>query len=126
MIPKWMGPYEITDMKNKLVELRNMKTLTVLANRINIDRLKLYKKCPPSQKVYSESLSFEELAPPAKKLKRISSDSLPKEVGQREDITSKKRRREVHISWLMSIIIDTPSWWALIQLLLSEPDSYNP
>ncbi len=44
MIPKWMGPYEIVTLKDKLAQLRNLKTNSIMASLINVDRLKLYKE----------------------------------------------------------------------------------
>ncbi len=38
-----MGPYEIVDLKDKLAQLRNQKTQSIMANHINVDRLKFYK-----------------------------------------------------------------------------------
>ncbi len=43
MVPKWLGPYEIVDLKDKLAQLRNQKTQSIMANHINVDRLKFYK-----------------------------------------------------------------------------------
>ena len=57
MVPKWMGPYRITNLKdNKLAQLCNLKTQFVMANLISVDRLKLYKEAsaPPNKKACCE------------------------------------------------------------------------
>ena len=53
MIPKWSGPYEIVELKNKKnARLCNLKTKKNLATIINTERLKLYKQppLPPEKK----------------------------------------------------------------------------
>lgn len=44
MVPKWLGPYEIVSLTDKIVQLQNLKTKTIMANHVNVDRLKLYKE----------------------------------------------------------------------------------
>lgn len=73
MQPKWRGPYEITELKdNKLAQLKNPKTRSVLANLINIDRLKLYKKQP--EKIMEEE--GNENQPPRAKVSILTSVEL--------------------------------------------------
>ena len=108
MVPKWMGPYRITNLKdNKLAQLRNLKTQFVMANLISVDRLKLYKEAsaPPNKKACCEdeespenqidNIPIEEVDVQSQEdmdQEELSTELLPRVLNCGNLVPSKKRR----------------------------------
>ena len=104
MVPKWMGPYRITNLKdNKLAQLCNLKTRFVMANLISVDRLKFYKEtsAPPNKKACCEdeesldNISIEEVDVQSQEdmdQEELSTELLPRVLNCGNLVPSKKRR----------------------------------